>query len=379
MAVHFTQDFIDELLKKVDLMDLMGRHGVSVKAGTGNNHYYIADFCCGKKDYGNGRIKKSTQTYKCLACNTGGNAIHFLREVVGMSFQEAIQELAAIAQMELPVEDAAVKEEQRRKSLALKLAAEFYHEQNNYDYFISRGLSHEVLTKAKAGYAPGGRALRSFLEQHGFTKDELKEYKLINHKGLDAFFYRAVIPIYMYGKVTDLYGRAVDDSKSGVKHFYLYGNDILGGFDQLDPEKLVKLYESAIDRLVAESHGIDNGVDSGGAKRFTADHARQLRKKGVNRMLIIYDGDKAGREGALKTGDLLVNEGIKVWIAELPEDMDPARIIQEKGKESFLEAITGSKTFEQFKMYQELAQYDLKDIEEYVAEMKKRAGTKERK
>lgn len=212
--------------------------------------------------------------------------------------------------------------------------------------------------------------MRNYLEAHGYSKSDLLEYKLINSKGLDSFFYRAVVPIFSYGKVTDLYGRAVDDSKAGIKHFYLYGDNIIGGIDLIDPKRVVYLFEAAIDRLAAETHGIDNGVDSGGAGKFTKYHATQLYKKGVRRVMVIYDGDDAGRSGALQSGELLQAAGIQTWIGELPDKMDPAKMLQEQGKDAFVNALYNPKSFDKYKMYFELAKYPLHDIETYVAEMK---------
>lgn len=367
---HYSTEFIDQLLKQVDMMEVMKNHGIEVKSGVGRSNFYIASFCCGKQDFDNGRIKKETQTYKCLACKNGGNAIHFLQRVVKKSFQDAVIELANMVGMELPVTDPQEREMKSRKNKAMQLAAEFYSSQTNRDYMLNRGISEEVLIRHKVGYAPGGRALRSHLEQFGYTKQELLDYKLINSKGLDSFFYRAVIPVYMQGKIIDIYGRAVNDNKAGIKHYYLNGEDILGGYDFIDSKRAVRLFESAIDRLVAESYGIDNGVDSGGAHKFTASHARKLKKKNVKKVMIIYDGDSAGRAGALQTGELLVAEGIDVWIGELPEKMDPAKMLLEQGKDAFVAALYKPKTFKQFKMYTELAQYPLHEIEKYIADIK---------
>lgn len=370
MSIYFSREFIDELLRQVDMLTVMEKYGVAVKAGTGGNHYFVADFCCGKKDFDNGRIKKSTQTYLCMSCNQGGNALHFLTRVVGKSFPDAVVELAEMFDVDLPEEDPEKSAAQKRKELALKLAAEFYFAQANYEYMTNRGISEEVLKRHKIGYAPGGRALRNHLEKHGFSKEELREYRLINAKGMDSLFYRAVVPVVMHGKVTDLYGRAVDDSKVGIRHFYLYGENILNGIDHIKPKSLVTLFESAIDRLAAETHGIDNGVDCGGAHKFTTYHAKRLKRKGVDKVLIIFDADDAGREGAIKAGQMLVDEGIRVWVGELPDGMDPARMLKEQGREAFLASLQNPKTFEKFKMYHELAKYPLEEIETYVAEMK---------
>lgn len=369
----FEESFINELLSKVEMIDVMSKYGVQVRVGSARNHFYVASFCCGKRDFDNGRIRKDTQRFFCMSCGYGGNAIQFLRDIVGRTFHEAIVELAEMASIDLPISDSTELEKRQRKEEAFSLAAKFYamQEFNNHEYLLNRGLSIEVIKRHNIGYAPGGRALRNYLESKGYTKQELLEYKLINSKGLDTLFYRAVIPVYLNKKVIDLYGRAVDDKRAGIKHLYINGDDILGGFDNIKPDNLVILYESAIDRLVAESHDVTNGIDSGGAKKFSTKHARMLKKKNVSKVMVVYDGDRAGREGSLETGQILIEQGIEnVWIGELPEGTDPAKIIKEKGKDEFFEIIKRPKTFEKYKMYHELSKYSLRDIEEYLTEMK---------
>ncbi|PAD73064.1 CHC2 zinc finger domain-containing protein [Paenibacillus campinasensis] len=367
--MHFSREYIDELLSRVNMMEVMSRHGVQVKAGSGNNNYFIADFCCGKKDFDNGRIRKSTQNYKCRACRNGGNAIHFLRNVVGMSFIDAVKDLATMVGMDLPEEDGKEREYQKRRELALKLTADFYHKQNNFDYFLSRGISLDVLKKYKAGYAPGGRVLRDYLESQGFTKQELTEFKLLNQKGLDKFFYRAIIPIFMNGKVVDLYGRQVREG-NGVKHLYLYGDvTFLGGYDFIEPGKMVTIYESYIDQLVAESYGISNGTNVGGASKFSSDHAKLLKKKAIDKGLVIFDGDNPGRKGAYETGKILNESNIETWIGDLPDGQDPAEILNQEGLESFRNKVAG-RPFRKVQMHRDLSQYSVDEIEEYLAEKK---------
>lgn len=369
MKVHFTREYIDELLSNIDITEVMKDNGVQVMEGSKHN-YFIADFCCGKKDFDNGRIRKNTGFYKCLSCGKGGHAIHFLENVRGLKFPEAVKELAKKAGMPLPQTDIKQQIIDERKRLALSLAVSFYQRQSN-DYLQSRGISAEVLKKYRAGYAPGGRNLRNYLEGKGFSKDELLEFKLINKNGLDYLFNRAIIPIYMNGKVIDLYARSVKDNDS-VKHLYLYGNTpFLGGYDFLKCDQMAIIYESFIDQLVAESYGIFNGVNSGGAHKFTINHARFLKKKRVCKALIIFDGDKAGREGALVAGALIEKMNINTWVGELPEGTDPADLITKLGAKEFRNQVSG-RTFKQFELFCMLNKYDLADIKQYLNEKENR-------
>ncbi|WP_081505881.1 toprim domain-containing protein [Paenibacillus alvei] len=211
--------------------------------------------------------------------------------------------------------------------------------------------------------------LRNYLESKGFSKEELNELKLINKKGLDKFYGRAVIPIVMFGKVVDLYGRAVDE-KNGVKHLYLYGDvTFLGGYDNIVPGQMVSIYESFIDQLVAESNGINNCTNPGGTNKFTVDHGKLLRKKGIEKALVIYDGDSAGRDGMLSVGKILQSEGIDTWIGELPDGTDPAELLYTEGLDGFKNSIDG-KPFRLYELKYILKDYSLGELESYISERK---------
>ncbi|MFS0841254.1 toprim domain-containing protein [Paenibacillus sp. 1P03SA] len=380
MRVEYSREFVDKLLKAVNLTDIMEFHGIDVKRGAGKNDYYIS-WCCKKEDYDNGRIDKNKGTYKCNSCmpreQGGKNAIHFLREYAGKTYDEAIRFLAAEAGESIPEADPVKAEKIRRKEQALKLAAEFYASQPGKEYLLSRGIREDVMKTHNAGYAPGGPVLRRHLEAYGFTKEELKEWRLINHKGLDFHFYRAILPVYLNGKVVDLYGRSVDDKKAGQKHLYLYG-DQLGGVDQINPKRVVIIFESAIDRLVAESHGIKNGVDPGGSMKFSLTHAKLLKRKGVSHVVIIYDGDRGGHEGTLITGQLLMDQGINTRVVRLPDNIDPAEFLQQYGSVAFEGIMKASnQSFAEFKLYQELDNYDIGTIEKYLIQRKMRKASEQ--
>lgn len=363
--MHFTKEYIDELLQRIDLYEIMKEAGAEVKNGAGKNAFYVASWCCGKTDYDNGRIDKIRNTYKCMACGDGGNAIHFLREIKDMSFKDAVIFLAKVANMDLPSTEE--NKQQKRRNQALKLAAEFYATHAN-DYFLSRGISKEVIENNQLGYAPGGRSLRSFLEEKGYSKQELLDYSLINARGMDFMFYRAVIPYFLNGRVVALYGRAVDDQKTRRRHVYINGEFVLGGVDQVDPERIVNIFESGIDRLVAASYGVDNGVDPGGAAKFNASHARLLKQRGVKQCCIMFDGDQAGRKGAYEAGQYLLQEGIKVWVVELPNERDPAELLQAEGLQGFMTYTRAYKEYEEFKAFYELDQLPIDLIKKYINE-----------
>lgn len=379
--MHFSDEFIAELLEQIDLTEVMEIHGVETRRGQGKNDFYVA-WCCNKSDLDNGRITKDNiykgrrrPLYQCKSCQKGGSAINFVRDYAGKSFRDAVIWLANHAKMELPNE---FKDPQRqawenRKAHALREAVAFY-QSKQHDYFLNRGISRDVLKAMGAGYAPGGRALRSHMEAIGFTKEELIDFRLVNPaNGHDSFFYRAIFPIYMNGRIVDIYGRAVDDKKSNVRHFYLYGDDILHGIDRVDPQRVVKLFEGHTDMAVAESFGIANGVTPGGAGKFSEFHARLLKKKGVERVAILYDGDKAGQKGALEAGELLEAVGIQVTVVELPEGQDVAKLLNDGGLDKLNTYSRQSKPFRKFKAFCLMREMPLEYIQDYLNEQQKGA------
>lgn len=371
--MKYESEFIDQLLRAVNLSDFMRDHGVQVSYRSGKNDFFISDWCCNKTDYDNGRINKEKQLYGCRVCGQTGNAINFLRNRYNYSFDQAIRALADYTNTEMPNEDPNEIQLRKRKYLALRLAANFYA-QFDHPYLPSRGIAKKVLKRVRAGYAPGGKVLREYLEGKGFSEKELLDFSLINMRGLDTFFNRAIIPIFRNGKIVDLYGRSTEDAK--LKHLYLYGGKFLNGIDRVDPNKMVYMYEAAIDRLVAESNGLSNGVDPGGAKKFSICHARMLKAKGVTSIAILYDGDKAGLEGAEVAGGFLAKENIKVIIVELPEETDPADIISQHGLNGLLPYTRNAKPYETFKAFRTLDEIPLEVIQVYIEKEEKRRKRK---
>lgn len=378
--MHFESEYIKDVLSSVSLSDVMRQHGVSVRKGAGKNDSFVASWCCGKSDFDNGRIstdrtREVYDLYECKACRQGGNAINFLRNKEGMSFFDAVVWLAKYANIPLPEEqfDPERKQFEQRKQKALQEAVRFYKMQK-HDYMIRRGCTVEVLDDLNAGYAPGGRALRNHLQQRGYSKEELHQFGLVNDHGMDSFFYRSVFPIYMNQRIVDLYGRAVDDKKTQVKHFYLYGTTTLDGLDRIDPNKKVLLLEGHTDKAVAESFGIKNAVTPGGAHKFNVAHARLLKKKGVKSVVIMFDGDDAGKEGTLAAGQLLTDLGLRVEVVEFSDKDDVAKLLLEGGIDSLLPYTRNIKPFQVFKYYSILEGIPLDIIETYLNEAKGAVG-----
>ncbi|MNW32183.1 DNA primase [compost metagenome] len=366
----FDREFIDGLCSAVDLTALMRSYGVSVKEGTGKNNFYIADWCCGKTDYDNGRIDLEKQSYRCMSCmplhdstllRKSKNAIHFLREHEGLSYRTAVLTLCEFVGMEPPdssFDGAAYV----RKQQALEFAVEFYAGNlTKTTYLLDRGVSQLVMKRHRVGYATGGSQLKDYLCGKGYSEKELLEYQLVNKNGMDRFYKRVIIPVIHKGKIVDLYGRSVRDSEM-IKHLYLYGDFVCGGIDLVDPAKVVCIFESAIDRLVAESYGISNGIDPGGALKFNGSHIRFLKDKDVHQTVTIFDGDEAGEKGSLLVGKLLTEQDVSNYVVELPSGEDVSEILLQSGVEGITQFTKRAVNYERFRNLNLLKKMDVEDI-----------------
>lgn len=144
----------------------------------------------------------------------------------------------------------------------------------------------------------------------------------------ERFYKRIMIPVIHKGKIVDLYGRTVSEHEK-VKHFYLYGEFVWGGIDHIDPSKVVCIFESAIDCLVAESNGLTNGIDPAGIK-----------------------------------GSLFA--GINNHVVELSEGKDVADILLNGGLEAITPYTQAATVFNRFKTFQLLKEMDIADIQAYL-------------
>lgn len=161
-----------------------------------------------------------------------------------------------------------------------------------------------------------------------------------------------------------------------MKHFYLYGEFVCGGIDNIDPTKVVCIFESAIDRLVAESYGICNGVDPGGALKWSTSHVNLLKAKGVTQTVTLFDGDTAGVQGSLLVGQLLSAENISNHVTQLPFGLDVAEILFKDGVEGLSSYTQKTLPYSRFKNMQLLKEMDFDDILYYLEQLHNKKSEK---
>jgi DNA primase len=198
------------------------------------------------------------------------------------------------------------------------------------------------MAKYGIGYAPGKTVLRDYLREKGYSLDFLiqKSFLLRDYKfpeGRDRFYERVVVPLSDRGFVYDLYTRSVHDGIQS-RHMCWRGDHIHFGADRIpDGVHTWDLYESIINKLVAESHGLPNGTAIGGCTGFSQKHMLALRKKKPERVRIIFDADQRGQgqRAAFQVGEALSRNGFDVWVVLLPIGSDAADILQKEGRAAF--------------------------------------------
>jgi DNA primase len=360
--VAIPSSFIQELLARTDVVEIVGRY-VQLKKG-GANFMGLCPFHDEKSP--SFSVSPSKQFYHCFGCGKSGDAISFLMEHGGMTFLEAVQDLAQQYGMQVPEDDASPQDraraaEQRQKQTTLtdvlEKAGEAYrkHLRNSpraIDYFKGRGVSGEVARTFGLGYAPEGwRSLASVFPD--YNDPLLVESGLVIHneeegaeaKRYDRFRDRVMFPIRnVKGECIGFGGRVLGDDKpkylnSPETPVFSKGRELYGLFEArnaLREHGYVLVTEGYMDVVALAQLGFPNAVATLGTA-CTSDHVQKLFRF-TDSVVFSFDGDSAGRRAARKAldGALPYASDVRsVKFLFLPSEHDPDSYIREHGQEAF--------------------------------------------
>ncbi len=358
--------FIQELLARADIVDIVGRH-VQLKKG-GANFMGLCPFHGEKSP--SFRVSPSKQFYHCFGCGVSGDAIKFMTEYGGMSFVEAVKDLAQQYGLQVPDDDvspqdrakvAQVREQQATLTSVLEKAAIAYikHLRNSaraIDYFKGRGLSGEIAKTFGLGYAPEGwRALASVFPDYNdpllvesglvITGEPGEENAQGEAKRYDRFRDRVMFPIRnVKGECIGFGGRVLGDEKpkylnSPETPVFSKGRELYGLFEArtaLREHGYALVTEGYMDVVALAQLGFANAVATLGTA-CTADHVQKLFRF-TDSVVFSFDGDSAGRRAARKALDAALPFATDVRSVKflfLPEEHDPDSYIREHGKDGF--------------------------------------------
>jgi len=388
MAGLIPQYFIDDLLARTDIVEVIDARVPLKKAGT--NHKACCPFHNEKTP--SFSVSETKQFYHCFGCGESGSALRFLMEYEHLSFPEAVEELASNLGLEVPhekVDDAkggsgyAVKAKQADSLYQLmQQVDQFYRKQlrehpqapQAVEYLKQRGLSGEVAKEYGIGYAPPGyesvlKALSSITTSTGATtqtpdglESKLVEVGMLikNDRGgtYDRFRDRIMFPIRdQRGRCIAFGGRVMGDDSpkylnSPETPLFHKGRELYGLYEMrkaLRKIEKVLVVEGYMDVVALAQFDVHYAVATLGTAT-TADHLQRLFRLS-HEIYFCFDGDRAGREAAwraLNNALPVIREGLQIRFMFLPQGEDPDSFIRANAKEGFEAELSKSKTFSEY-------------------------------
>lgn len=354
MAGRIPPQFIDDLLTRVNIVDVVNHRVPLKKAGRD----YQA--CCPFHDEKTPSFTVSAekQFYHCFGCGAHGSAIGFLMEYDNLGFVEAVEDLAGMAGLEVPRE-AGVSQGPDLRPLydLLEKSADFYrsrlreHPQapQAVQYLKNRGLSGEIAAAFGIGYAPPG--WDNLLKHFGTDEQaigRLRETGLISEpddKRYDRFRNRIIFPIRdQRGRTIGFGGRVLDDStpkylNSPETPLFHKGRELYGLYEAKQALRKIErllVVEGYMDVVALAQFGIRNAVATLGTAT-TPEHL-ELIFRTCPEVVFCFDGDRAGRDAAwkaLQTSLPVMREGREARFLFLPDGEDPDTLIRKEGSEAF--------------------------------------------
>ena len=306
-------------------------------------------------------VSPQKNIWKCFGCGKSGNAITFLVEYEGISYSQAIIKLAE--KYGIPVKFSG-KDNFKEKSKLLSVlekVAKFYKEQlKNYPkprkYLLDRGITPSTIDKFDIGYSPEDDSFIKFIEKENIDKKLLVEAGIISSQDSkkDKFTGRIIFPIKdLSGRVIAFGGRVIDDNKTpkylnSPETKVYHKSEVLYGLyeakEYIREENFAVIVEGYFDVISPYQVGLKNIVASLGTA-FTQKQAKLL-KKFTDKVYLMFDSDKAGKQAVIRASKIFLSEGIEVYYVPL-EDKDPD-LLAKKGYKALKEKIKEGQNFLDF-------------------------------
>ena len=382
MSGRIPRDFIDDLLVRVDIVDLIDSHTPLKKTGTN----FVA--CCPfhSEKTPSFSVSRNKQFFHCFGCGVSGNSISFLMMLNNLDFVEAIEDLAAFAGIEVPREENTHQTSDKKEDLhslyqLMGQTAEFYVQQlrtsdegkKAVEYLKARGINGDCANEFLLGYAPNEwKALANTFDHSALIKAGL----IVNKEEgqiYDRFRNRIIFPIRdKRGRVIAFGGRVIDDSlpkylNSPETSLFHKGNEVYGLYELLKknpkPPQIL-IVEGYIDVISLSQFGINYAVAALGTAISQA-HLNLLFRFSPE-IVLCFDGDKAGRAAAWKAMEpvfLSLKDNRSCRIMMLPQDQDPDSLIRKEGLTNFTLRVKTTKVLSDYFFEQISENLNLSEME----------------
>ena len=386
----FPQSFMDELIARNDIVDVVGSYVQLTRKGS--NLFGLCPFHSEKT--GSFSVSPDKQIYYCFGCKRGGGVVNFIMEEENLPFPDAVRFLAKRAGMEVPEEDGD-REAGRRRQRLLDLnrdAARFYYQllQQPEGRAVREYLDRRQIKKSTAVKFGMGASLDSWdtlltaMTKKGYTKRELLDAGLVvqNKNGglYDKFRNRLMLPVIdTRGDVVAFGSRVLDKSEPKYmnssetpvysKRRVLYGLNLA----KKTKRPNIILCEGNLDIVTLHQAGFDNAVASMGTA-LTVEQTRLLSRF-TKELVLCYDNDNAGKIATERALQILQNSEFTVRVLQLPRRLvdgeyvkqDADDFIKFQGPDAFERLLSGSENGIEFRMAQVAGKYDLADDQARVA------------
>jgi DNA primase len=373
------ESFIQELLHRIDIVDLIDAYVPLRKAGA----HYAARCPFHNEKTPSFTVNPDRQFYHCFGCGAHGTAIGFLMEYFGQGFVEAIKDLAARAGMQVPEDDARPHGGPAAQALTeiMARAAKYYYEQlkrseKAISYLKRRGVSGEIAQKFAIGYAPDGwQNLASAFEDYSMAGLQQAGLVLSGEQGrlYDRFRDRVMFPIMNpKGEIIAFGGRVLGEGEpkylnSPETPLFEKGREVFGlpqARRALREKNTIIVVEGYMDVVALAQHGVGNAVATLGTAT-TAIHVQKLLRQ-ADRLIFCFDGDAAGRKAgwrALENSLEALTEQKTIGFIFLPESDDPDSFVRERGAEAFERLVREATPLSGFLLKELAARCDLTSAE----------------
>lgn len=360
MSGRIPRDFINDILTRVDIVDLIDSQLPLKKAGAN----YIARCPFHSEKSPSFSVNRNKQMFHCFGCGASGNAISFLMDFNHLDFVEAVEDLAAFVGVDVPRETTSVytqpvakKDDLNNLYTVMEQVATFYTQQlrtspegkKAADYLKSRGISSAIASDFMLGYSPV--QWKELLNQ--FDSNALMDCGLLgsndNGETYGRFRGRLMFPIRdRRGRIIGFGGRVLDDSlpkylNSPETTLFSKGKEVYGLYEllikQAKPQRIL-LVEGYMDVIALAQFGISYAVAVLGTAA-SRTHL-ELLFRFTSELVFCFDGDSAGQTAAWRLMESVfasLKEGKSCRIMTLPPQHDPDSLIREQGVEAFTEQV----------------------------------------
>lgn len=382
------QDFIDEVIAKNDIVDLISQYTTLKRVG---NRFQALCPLHNDKKTPSFSVSPDKQLFHCFGCGAGGTVIHFIMARENLDFMEAVKLLAERAGVPIPdyrspserSRAAAIHDKKKRMYQMNAEAARFFFSnltakgnEHALEYLRGRGLSNSTIKTFGLGYAADSwTALVDFMKAKGYSEAELIEGGLAkkreNGTAYDVFRGRVMFPIIdLRGNVIAFGGRTLLDNQA--KYLNSPETLVYKKKENLFAMNIAKnskagqflLMEGYMDVISLHQNGFDNAVASLGTA-FTPEQAEVI-KRYADKAVLCYDADEAGQKATDRAGEILRAADIKTRVLTITDGKDPDEYINTKGGEMFGLLIGNAESFIEYKIGKIEKQYNLEDTVEKI-------------